>query len=113
MSGPVQPINRVRVIPGQIILVKQVNIHVYSIEVAYLSLISIVNPLLAVPRCRFLCRAFFGIYVVFFMPSCMFLVALWPPAGRGWPLVCGVFLCFYCFPMWCPGLGVVLGRINS
>ena len=35
----------VRAIPGQIILFKQVNIHVYSIEVKYLSLMSIDNPL--------------------------------------------------------------------
>ena len=32
-------------IPGQIILVKQVNIHVYSNEVRYLSLMLIVNSL--------------------------------------------------------------------
>ena len=31
------------VIPGQIILLKNVNIHVYSIEVGYLSLMSIVK----------------------------------------------------------------------
>ena len=37
----------VRVIPGQIILLKKVNIHVYSIEVGYLSLMSIVNLLYA------------------------------------------------------------------
>ena len=35
----------VRVIPGQIILVKQVNFHLHSIEVRYLSLMSVVNPL--------------------------------------------------------------------
>ena len=44
----------VQAIPGQIILVKQVNIHVYSIEVRYLSFMPIVKSfpresLLAVP----------------------------------------------------------------
>ena len=47
--------------------------------------------------------------LVFVKPSCLILVALWSPAGRGWPLcslVCGVLL-FCCFPygvlgqMWC------------
>ena len=45
------------------------------------------------------------IMLVFVMLSCLLLAALWSPAGRGWPLgslVCDVFLCFCCFPMWCP-----------
>ena len=63
--------------------------------------------LLALPRRCFLVELFcyFCFGLVFVMPPCLFLVALWSPSGRGWPLgslVCGVFLCFCCFPMWCP-----------
>ena len=55
------------------------------------------------------------IMLVCVMLSCLFLAALWSPAGRGWPLgslVCGVFLYFCCFSMWCPRSGVVLGCIK-
>ena len=101
----------------QIILVKQVNIHMYSIKVRYVSLMSIVNLCMpeftahskAVPFC-YLC-----FMLVFAIPSCLFLAALWSPVGRGWPLLCGVFLYFVAFPCgvqgreWCfvvliPGL---------
>ena len=53
---------------------------------------------------------------VFVMLSCMFIAALWSPAGKGQPLgslVCYVFLCFCRFSMWCPVLGVVLDCIDS
>ena len=53
---------------------------------------------------------------VFGMLFCLFIAAMWSPAGKGWPLgslVCDVFLCFCHFPMWCPGLGVVLDCIGS
>ena len=48
--------------------------------------------------------------------SCLFIVALWSPAGKGWPLgslVCYVLLCFCHFPTWCPWSGVVLGCMDS
>ena len=51
--------------------------------------------------------------LVFIMPSCLFLVVLWSPAGVGWPLVCDVFLSCCYFPMWCLGSGVVLDCIDS
>ena len=99
----------VQLIPGQIILVKQVNIHVYSVEVRYVSLMSIVNPLharaywpfqdstsFADPVC-YLC-----FMLVFAMLSCLFLAVLCWPDRRDWPLVYGVFLCFCCLPRWCP-----------
>ena len=44
------------------------------------------------------------------MLSCLFLEALWSPAGKGlasWLFVCDAFLCFCHFPIWCPGSGVV------
>ena len=44
---------------------------------------------------------------VFVMLSCLFIAALWSPAGKD------VFLCFCHFPMCCPGMGVVLDCINS
>ena len=53
---------------------------------------------------------------VFVMISCLFIAALWSPAGRGltsWLLVCDVFLCFCHFTMWCPGSDVVLDCIDS
>ena len=34
--------------------------------------------------------------LVFILPSCLFLVALWSPAGMGWSLVCGAFSRFSC-----------------
>ena len=48
--------------------------------------------------------------------TCLFIAALWSPAGKGLTsglLVCEVFLCFCHFTMWCPGSGVVLDCINS
>ena len=47
---------------------------------------------------------------------CVFIAALWSPAGKGWPigsLVCEVLLCFCQFPMWYPGSGVLLDCIDS
>ena len=32
--------------------------------------------------------------LIFIMSSCLFLAALWSPAGIGYPLVCGVFMRF-------------------
>ena len=49
---------------------------------------------------------------VFVLLSCLFISALWSPAGKGlfsWlALVCDVYLCFCHFPMWYPGSGVVI-----
>ena len=51
--------------------------------------------------------------IVFVMLSCLFIAALWSPAGKGltsW-LLFVMFNCnFVTFPMWYPGLGVVLNR---
>ena len=55
--------------------------------------------------------------LVFVVPSCLFLAALWSAAERGWPLgscvcVCVCVCCFvFRFPKWCPGSSVVLGCI--
>ena len=35
--------------------------------------------------------------LVFVMPACLFLAASLLPDRRGWPLVCGIFLCFVAF----------------
>ena len=38
---------------------------------------------------------------VFVMISCLFIAALWPPAGKGltyWLYVCDVLLCFVTYP---------------
>ena len=69
----------VRMILGQIILVKQVHIHVYSIEVKYLSLIYIVNPLhasvlLADPSRCFL----WTLFVIYVKLSCYHAVLYVP-----------------------------------
>ena len=57
---------------------------------------------------------------MFVMLSCLFIAALWSPAGKGlgkgWPLgslVCDFFLCCCHSPMWCPGSGLVLDCIDS
>ena len=59
------------------------------------------------------CYLWFG----FVMLSCLFIAALWSPAGKGltsWPfLVCDDFLCFCHFPMWCLGSVVVFDCIDS
>ena len=48
--------------------------------------------------------------VVFAILSCLFLAALWSPAGKGL-----VFLWSFCrhFPIQCPGSGVVLDCMDS
>ena len=86
----------VRVIPGQINLVKKVNIHVDSIEVRYLSLIPIVNPFNAsvywpfqgsasfVDPFRYLCSML-----------CHLLCSLWPCAA------CWVGLVSWLSCVWC------------
>ena len=53
---------------------------------------------------------------VFVMLSCLFIVALLPPAGKrlkSWLSCVWCFLCFCHFPMWCPGSGVVLDCMDS
>ena len=52
---------------------------------------------------------------VFVLFSCLFIAALWSPAGKGLTLALAldVLLCFCHFPMWCPGSGVVLDCIDS
>ena len=50
------------------------------------------------------------------MLSCMFIAALWSPAGKGLNSgspVCDVFLYFCHFPMWCPGSDLILDCIDS
>ena len=45
---------------------------------------------------------------MFIILSCLFIAALWSPAGKRvslGSLVCGVFLCFSHFPMCCPWSG--------
>ena len=68
--------------PGQIILVKQVNIHMYSFEVRYLSLMPIVNPLHARVYWPFQVGAslvdlfgYLGFMLVFAMSLCLFRAA--------------------------------------
>ena len=52
---------------------------------------------------------------VFVILSCLFIAALWPPAGKGFlplgSLICDVFLCFFLFP--CGVLGQVWYLIVS
>ena len=45
------------------------------------------------------------------MLSCLFLAAD-HLLGKG-SFVCDVLLCFWYFPVWCPGLGVVFDCIDS
>ena len=49
------------------------------------------------------------------MLYCLFIAALWSPAGKGLLALLYVmfFLCFCHFPMWCPGSDVVQGCIDS
>ena len=72
--------------------------------------------LLTVPRRHFFCGS-----IVLFM-SCdvmllrLFIAALWSPAGKGLTSLLSfvMFNCVFCqFPMWHPGLGVVLDCIDS
>ena len=53
---------------------------------------------------------------VFVLLSCLFIAALWSPAGKGltsWlSCICYLLLCFCHFPMWCPGSDVVLDFID-
>ena len=51
---------------------------------------------------------------VFVMLSCLFIAAMWSPAGKGltsWLLF--VMFVFLLLPMWYPGSGVVLDCIDS
>ena len=52
---------------------------------------------------------------VFVLFSCLFIVALWSPAGKlaHGSFVCDVILCFCYFLMWCPGSGLLLDCIDS
>ena len=52
----------------------------------------------------------------FVMLSCMFIVALWSPAGKGLTPLLSCVRCFIVcchFPVWCPGSGVGLDCIYS
>ena len=46
--------------------------------------------------------------LVFILPSSLFLVALWSPAGMGWLLVCGVFFPVFLFFVFCFCVVVIL-----
>ena len=53
---------------------------------------------------------------MFVMLSCLFNAALWSPAGKGlasWLSCVWSSVVFCHFPVWCPGLGVVLDCIDS
>ena len=55
------------------------------------------------------------LYLVCLILSRLFIAALWSPAGKGlssWPMLVMVIVFLY-FPMWYPGLGVVLDCIVS
>ena len=61
---------------------------------------------------------FCNVCFMFVMLSCLFLAALWSPAGKGksqylGSLVCDVCSCVCAFSMWCLGSGVVLDCIDS
>ena len=52
---------------------------------------------------------------MFVMISCLFIAALWLPAGKGltsWLPCVYCFIVFCHFLLWCPGSVVVLGCIN-
>ena len=53
---------------------------------------------------------------VFIMLSCLFIAALWSPAGKGltsWLPGVWCYVLFCHFPVWCSGSGVVLECIES
>ena len=53
---------------------------------------------------------------VFVSLSCLFVAALWTPAGKGltsWLSCVWCFVVFLWLPMWCLGSGVVLDCIDS
>ena len=55
------------------------------------------------------------LFVFHVLFSCLFVVALWSPAGKGltsW-LLFVFLLCFCHLPMWYPASGVVLDCIDS
>ena len=44
---------------------------------------------------------------MFVMLSCLFIAALWSPAGKGLTFCLSCMLCFLChFPMWCDSVDV-------
>ena len=99
------------IIPGQIILDKQVNIHVYSIEVRYLSLMSIItNVTLCTREFTGLSKTVLLLWIIFvILVSCNLCDAvLSVPCGLVVPdllaLLCVVFTClFVAFPRCVPG----------
>ena len=59
---------------------------------------------------------FFAVCVSYLsvMLYCLYLTALWSSVGEALgSLVCGSFLCFCPFPIWCPVSGVVFDCIDS
>ena len=53
---------------------------------------------------------------VFVMLPCLFNAVLWSPAGKGltsWPSCVWCLVVFCNFPVWCPGLWVILDCIHS
>ena len=87
----------VQAIPGQIILVKQVNIHVYSIEARYMSFMPVVK--------HFHARVYWsfegGSFLVMFHVSRCYVVASREGTSL-LALVCSVFLRFCRFLALCP-----------
>ena len=52
--------------------------------------------------------------LVFFMRLCLFIAALWSPAGKGltfWLLLVMIIVFFCYFPMWYHGSGVLFDCI--
>ena len=53
----------------------------------------------------------FLLFVFRVILSCLFLAALWSPAGKG--LLYVMLLCCCLFSIWCRGSGVVFDRMDS
>ena len=75
-----------------------------------------VKYLLTVPRRYFFVDHLCYLCLVFVMVSCLFIAALWSPAGKGltsWLLFVMFKMCFCHCPMWYPGSGTLVDCIDS